>query len=153
MKPDFQDYAKQILFNAKALSETLQDLGFILQGNGTDNHMILIDTKTSFDINGKFYEIALDQVGLTLNANTLKNDKSGAFRPSGVRLGTPAITTRGLKEPEMKQIAIWLEKVAKICQKAENPENLTNFTSELEQIHTEVKTLSLKFPLPSKSML
>ena len=53
----------------------------------------------------------------------------------------------------MKQIAIWLEKVAKICQKAENPENLTNFTSELEQIHTEVKTLSLKFPLPSKSML
>lgn len=153
LKPDFQDYTKQILFNAKVLSETLQNLGFILQGNGTDNHMILIDTKTSFDIDGKFYEIALDQVGLTLNANTLKNDKSGAFRPSGVRLGTPAITTRGLKEPEMKQIAIWLEKVAKICQKAENPENLTNFTSELEQIHTEVKTLSLKFPLPSKSML
>ena len=103
LRPEFHDYAAKIVENAKALAAELQRLGFTLQGNGTENHLILVNVKDSFGIDGKVYEVALDRVGLTLNANALPTDKGGAFRPSGVRLGTPAMTTRGLGVPEMVQ--------------------------------------------------
>ena len=86
-------------------------------------------------------------VGLTLNANSLPHDQA-AFRPSGVRLGTPAITTRGLGATEMKQLALWMKKVADICIEAGSEEDLAKFSAELDAIHDEVRTLALKFPVP-----
>ena len=101
-----------------------------------------------FGFDGKIYEKALDMVGLTLNANAIPSDKGGAFRPSGVRLGTPAITTRGLGKNEMKTISLWMKKVADICAEAETEEKLTDYSAELETIRSEVRTLALKFPVP-----
>ncbi len=149
LKPEFKTYAKNIVENAKVLATELQNLGFILQGNGTKNHLILADIEKSFGFDGKFYENALDMVGLTLNANSLPREKIAAFRPSGVRLGTPAITTRGLGPKEMKLLAHWMKQVADICKKAKNEENLANYQEELDKIHNEVKDLASKFPIPS----
>jgi glycine hydroxymethyltransferase len=148
LRPEFKDYAKNIVKNAKALASKLIELGFILQGDGTENHLILINTKESFGFDGKIYEKALDLVGLTLNANSLPSDASGSFRPSGVRLGTPAITTRGLGESEMETLALWMKKIADVCKDAGSEENLPKFSAELETIHNEVRTLALKFPVP-----
>ena len=114
----------------------------------TENHLILVNVKDSFGFDGKTYERALDMAGLTLNANSLPHDKGAAFRPSGVRLGTPAITTRGLGEPEMKKLATWMKKVADICVKANSEEKLINYKSELDEIREEVKKVALKFPVP-----
>ena len=147
LQPEFKTYAKNIIKNAKTLANELQNRGFVLQGGGTDNHLILIDMKKSFGIDGKFYEIALDKVGLTLNANALPGDKGGAFKPNGVRLGTPAITTRGLGESEMKQLAEWMHNVAIVCQKAKSIDNLTNYTKSLTKIHDAVRTLAFRFPI------
>ena len=150
MQPSFKAYAKQIVKNAKALATELAKRGFVLQGGGTENHLILIDMMKSFGINGKLYEAALDLVGLTLNANALPGDKGGAFKPNGVRLGTPAITTRGMKEPEMEKIADWMKQVALLCQKAETIEILgEDYPEELAVIRDEVKKLSHDFPVPS----
>ncbi len=149
LQPEFKSYAANIVKNAKTLAKELQARGFILQGGGTENHLVLVNVKESFGIDGKFYERALDKVGLTLNANALPNDKAAAFRPSGVRLGTPAITTRGLGEAEMKELAEWMKKVAEICVKAETEENLEDYREELDIIHTEVQKTAKKYPLPT----
>lgn len=148
LSPDFKTYAKNIVKNAKALANSLKKQGFVLQGDGTENHLILVDVQKSFGFDGKLYEKALDAAGLTLNANSLPYDKSAAFRPSGVRLGTPAITTRGLGEPEMAQIADWMKRVADICKQAKSEENLANYTLELGKVRSEVRTLATKFPVP-----
>ena len=87
-------------------------------------------------------------VGLTLNANAVASDTGGAFRPSGVRLGTPAMTTRGLGVEEMKTLAGWMKKVADICVKAGDEEKLADYKGELDAIREEVRELSLKFPVP-----
>lgn len=150
LRPEFKLYAKQIVINAKALADRLKSHGFFLQGGGTDNHLILVNIKQSFDLNGKFYERALDRVGLTLNANAVPGDKGGAFRPSGVRLGTPAITTRGMKEPEMLKIADYMFEVAAICVKAKDEDHLSSYEDDLARIHSAVKALALAFPLPAK---
>lgn len=149
LEPSFGGYALQIVKNAKKLAEELKALGFVLQGDGTENHLVLIDCVKSFGFDGKIYEKALDMVGLTLNANALPTDKGGAFRPSGVRLGTPAITTRGFKEKEMVDLAGWMKKVAEICVKAEIEENLVKHDKDLAKIAEEVKAVALKFPVPS----
>lgn len=148
LQPEFKDYAAKIVENAKTLATELMKLGFTLQGNGTENHLILVDVKASFGFDGKIYEKALDMVGLTLNANALPTDKGGAFRPSGVRLGTPAMTTRGLGTAEMKMVAGWMRKVAGICVKTEGEEKLNDFKAELDAIRNEVRELALKFPVP-----
>lgn len=148
LRPDFATYAAQIVKNAKKLAEKLQALGFVLQGGGTENHLILIDCVKSFGFDGKIYEKALDMVGLTLNANALPSDKGGAFRPSGVRLGTPAITTRGFSEKEMETLAGWMKEVAEICVKAEKEENLAKYEKELTEVAEKVKALALEFPVP-----
>ena len=148
LQPEFKDYARDIVKNAKALAKELMKLGFILQGNGTENHLILVNIKKSFGFDGKVYEKALDEAGLTLNANSLPSDAGGSFRPSGVRLGTPAITTRGLGEPEMKTLAVWMKKVADICKKAGSENNLPEYAKELEAIRAEVRDLAIKFPVP-----
>lgn len=148
LKPEFKAYAAKIIENAKALATALQKLGFILQGGGTENHLILVDVKASFGFDGKLYEKALDQVGLTLNANSLPHDKGAAFRPSGVRLGTPAITTRGLGTAEMQKLATWMKQVADICKEAGSETALSEHQDKLAQIREEVRTLALNFPVP-----
>lgn len=148
LQPEFHTYAENIVKNAKALAESLQAKGFKLQGNGTDNHLILVNVKDSFGFDGKLYEKALDKIGLTLNANALPADKGGAFRPSGVRLGTPAMTTRGLGEPEMQQIADWMLQVAEICKQAGDDQGLSSYDAQLKALRQEVKTLALRFPVP-----
>lgn len=148
LQPEFQDYARQIVQNAKVLASELMLRGFSLQGGGTENHLVLVNVKASFGIDGKFYETALDRVGLTLNANALPTDKGGAFRPSGVRLGTPAMTTRGLKEGEMTQVAEWMRRVADICVAAKDEDGLGGHEAELKAIRDEVRALAEKFPIP-----
>jgi hypothetical protein len=109
LQPEFKDYAEQIVKNAKKLAEELQKRGFKLVTGGTSNHLILADIYNSFGIDGKEAEIAMDKMGLTLNANAIPNDSLTRFRPSGIRLGTPAVTTRGAKEVDMEKIAEWMK--------------------------------------------
>lgn len=109
LQPEFKDYAEQIVKNAKRLAEELQKRGFKLVTGGTSNHLILADIHSSFGIDGKEAEIAMDKIGLTLNANAIPDDPLPRFRPSGIRLGTPAITTRGAKEDDMEKIAEWMK--------------------------------------------
>lgn len=110
MKPEFKEYALQILRNAERLAEELKARGFVLVTGGTSNHLILIDIYKSFGIDGKMAEEALDKVGLTVNANAVPDDPLPMFRPSGIRLGTPAVTTRGLREEDMAQLAEWIRR-------------------------------------------
>lgn len=105
LQPEFKEYAAQIVKNAAVLADELQKRGFQLVTGGTSNHLILADVYKSFGIDGKEAEVALDKIGLTLNANAVPDDPLPPFRPSGIRLGTPAMTTRGLKEEHMPQIA------------------------------------------------
>lgn len=137
--PEFQVYARQIVNNAKALADAMMKNGFKLITNGTDNHLILVDVKTSFDIDGDVAEKAIDRIGLTLNKNAIPNDTLPPFRPSGIRLGTPAITTRGLNESHMQQLSDWMLKAI----------TYRNDEKSLDQLAAEVKEFALKFPLPS----
>jgi glycine hydroxymethyltransferase len=147
LKPEFKKYIAKLLENAKILAAAMIRHGFVLQGGGTENHLILADVRKSFGFDGKFYEIALDKIGLTLNANAVANDKDGIFRPSGVRLGTPAVTTRGMGESEMQIVADWMLAVAEICKKAKSEEGLSGFREELQNLRQEVKQLALSFPI------
>jgi len=139
LEPEFQQYAKQVLKNSKQLAEDLKQEGFKLVTGGTDNHLIMIDMPSSFNINGREAQETLDKIGLTANCNAIPDDKLPPFRPSGLRLGTPAITTRGLKEKEMTLIASWM-KQAIISRDDEK---------KLAKIKKEVTEFSKKFPLPS----
>lgn len=139
LRPEFKTYAKQIVKNAAVLADELTKRGFILVGGGTSNHLILADVHASFGIDGKVAEEALDKVGLNLNKNSIPNDTLPPFRPSGIRLGTPAITTRGLKEKDMVTIAEWMKRAIDARENSE----------ELAKIHAEVKAFALRFPLPS----
>lgn len=140
-QPEFQEYAKQTIKNAKKLAGELMNRGFKLITNGTDNHMVLADVYTSFGIDGKEAEETLDKIGLTLNKNSIPDDELPYFKPSGIRLGTPAITTRGMNENDMIQIAEWMEQA--IAARKDD--------KKLQKLHAEVKDFCLKFPLPSDS--
>jgi glycine hydroxymethyltransferase len=139
LKPEFQDYAKAILKNAKELADQMMKKGFKLVTNGTDNHLIMADVQASFGVNGREVQDILDKIGLSANCNSIPNDPLPPFRPSGLRLGTPAITTRGLKEEHMEQLAEWMLQAIKA----------RNDDKKLEKLSNEVKDFSLKFPLPS----
>jgi glycine hydroxymethyltransferase len=138
-QPDFKIYASQVLINAKELSKQLMGRGFKLVTNGTDNHLILVDIVSSFGIDGDVAEKTLDRVGLNLNKNAIPFDTLPPFKPSGIRLGTPALTTRGLKETDMDIIAKWMHEAII------NRDNLT----KLDEIAKEVKNFASKFPLPT----
>jgi glycine hydroxymethyltransferase len=139
LKPGFKQYAEQILRNASALADALQGYGFKLVTGGTSNHLILADVHSSFGLDGNVVEVALDKIGLTLNKNAIADDSLPPFRPSGIRLGTPAITTRGLVEKDMEKIAGWMKLAI------DNHED----DAKLAEIHEEVKAFALQFPLPS----
>lgn len=139
MQPAFKIYAEQIIKNAAVLADELMKRGFALVTGGTSNHLILADVYKSFGIDGKVAEEALDKIGLTLNKNSIADDPLPPFRPSGIRLGTPAVTTRGLKEADMAKIADWMK------QAIDNRED----EAALAKLRAEVKTFALQFPLPS----
>src|SRR3989344_4669894 len=109
LEPEFKVYAQQVLKNAARLAEELQARGFKLIGGGTSNHLIPADVYGSFGVDGKAVEEALGKIGLTVNANSIADDPLPPFRPSGIRLGTPAMTTRGMKEEDMAQLAEWIK--------------------------------------------
>jgi len=137
--PDFQEYCQQILKNSKRLADEMMKRGFKLITNGTDNHLILADVKTSFDLDGGEVEEVLDKIGLTLNKNVIPDDSLPPFKPSGIRLGTPAITTRGLMEDDMAKIAEWMHQAIKNRHDAKI----------LNKLSSEVREYCLQFPLPS----
>jgi glycine hydroxymethyltransferase len=139
LKPEFQDYAQAILKNAKVLADEMMKRGFKLVTNGTDNHLIMADVQTSFGVNGRVVQDTLDKIGLSANCNSIPDDPLPPFRPSGLRLGTPAITTRGLKEEHMAQIAEWVMQAIKNV----------NDDKKLKSLRNEVTEFSLQFPLPS----
>ena len=139
LKPEFKDYAAQIVKNAARLADELQSRGFKLVTGGTSNHLILADVYASFGIDGKAAERALDKIGLTLNANSIADDPLPPFKPSGIRLGTPAITTRGLKEDDMATVAEWMKQAI----------DARDDEATLARLRQEVTTFALQFPLPS----
>lgn len=139
LQPEFKNYANQVVKNAKKLAEELSKRGFKLVTGGTKNHLILVDVYSSFGIDGKTAERAMDKIGLTLNANSIPNDKLPMFTPSGIRLGTPAITSRGMKEEQMEQIAKWMRFA---IENRDNPEKLA-------KAKKEVADFARLFPLPS----
>src|SRR5450759_2769983 len=109
LQPDFKEYAKQIVKNTSVLADEMQKRGFYLVTGGTSNHLILADVQKSFGIDGKVVQTALDAIGLNVNANTTPDDTATMYRPSGIRLGTAAITTRGFVASDMEQIADWMK--------------------------------------------
>lgn len=137
MEPEFKEYAKQIKANAKIFESEFQNRGYKLIFGGTDNHLLLIDV-TPKGLSGKEAQIALDHAGITCNKNMIPDDPRSPMDPSGIRIGTPAITTRGMKEPEMKKIAEWMDLA---ILHHEDPEKLA-------QIKSEVETMCRTFPIP-----
>ena len=136
LKDDFKTYCQNVVTNAKALSEALLTEGFDLVTGGTDNHLLLVDL-TKKDITGKDAEKALDLAGITVNKNTVPNETRSPFVTSGIRIGTPALTTRGFGTDEMAMVGKWISRVM---------ENINN-ESELEKIKGEVRELCLKHPI------
>lgn len=136
LAPEFKTYQHQIVKNAKALAEALTGNGLRLVSGGTDNHMMLVDL-TSTGLTGKAAEEALDRAGITVNKNTIPNETRSPFVTSGIRIGTPAATTHGLKETEMAKVAGF---IADALKNSENPEQLAH-------IQGEVTALMKKFPL------
>ena len=138
-QPEFREYAAQVVRNAKALADSLSERGYTLVSGGTDNHLILADL-TSQGIGGKPAAQALDRAGIELNYNTVPFDKRKPFDPSGIRLGTPAITTRGLDETHMPQIAAWMDEAIGAAAKEDE--------TTIERIAGEVRELLAGFPMP-----
>lgn len=135
--PEFKDYGQQIVKNAKILAEGLMEHGFALITGGTDNHLILIDM-TNKGVTGKVTSQALDKAGIVCNYNAVPFDPRKPFDPSGIRIGTPSMTSRGMKEPEMKMLADWMSEVV------DNHED----ESILVRLKAEVKELCDRFPAP-----
>ena len=134
LTPEFKEYQENIVKNAATLAEALKAEGFDIVSNGTDNHLILLDLR-SMGITGKDLEHKLDEVHITANKNAIPNDPESPFVTSGIRLGTPAVTSRGFGEAEMRQIARWIKEVA------------TDFEASKDRISAEVQALCEKFPI------
>jgi glycine hydroxymethyltransferase len=136
LRPEFKTYAAQIVANAKVLALGLQEAGFRIISGGTDNHLMLVDVFEK-GILGSEAEVALGKAGITVNKNSIPYDTNPPLKPSGIRVGTPALTTRGMKEPEMRLIAAWISKAL----------DLRNDDAALDRIRVEVAELANQFPL------
>ncbi|HVZ74437.1 MAG TPA: serine hydroxymethyltransferase [Polyangia bacterium] len=135
-QPAFKDYAKLVVANAKVIAAELVAKGYQVVSGGTDNHLILVDL-TNKNVPGKVAARALDRAGLELNYNTVPYDTRKPFDPSGIRLGSPSVSSRGMREPEMKQIAAWMDRV------------ISNPTDDVaDKVRAEVEALCAKFPAP-----
>jgi glycine hydroxymethyltransferase len=134
LKPEFKDYQRRIVENAKALADGLLKRGFNLVSGGTDNHLMLVDLR-SFNITGKELEHRLDEVYITVNKNAIHNDPQSPFITSGIRIGTPAVTTRGLGVEEMDKIAEYIY----LC--------CTDFENKADEIREGVNAICAKYPL------
>ena len=137
LQPSFKAYQQQVVTNAKTLATALATHGFTIMSGGTDNHLMLVDLRPQ-GLNGKIAQESLDEAGITVNKNSIPFDTASPMKPSGIRIGTPAVTTRGMKEPEMQQIAAW------ISQALANPAD----TATLHAIRADVAALNTRFPLP-----
>ncbi len=138
MQPEFKEYALQVLRNARALAAALAARGAELVTGGTDNHLLVIDTVRSFGIDGQIAEVTLDRVGITTNKQVIPDDPNPPLRPSGIRLGTPAATTRGLREADMEQLADWICRA--LVQRERGP--------LLRRIAGDVERFCRRFPVP-----
>jgi glycine hydroxymethyltransferase len=138
LQPQFRDYQRQVVVNAKALAAGLAKHGYRITSGGTDNHLMLVDLRPK-DINGKVAQEVLDQAGITVNKNGIPFDTYPIFKPGGIRVGTPAVTTRGMKEEEMLDIADLINDAL----------NRRDDSAGLEEIRGKVKELTRRFPLPS----
>ena len=138
LQPEFRAYCRDVLTNAKILAEELMARGCKLVTGGTDNHMMVVDTVSSFDINGRIAEETLDAVSITVNKQLIPDDPNPPLRPSGIRLGSPAATTRGLGAEEMRRLAGW------IAYALEHRED----SDALSRLRNEVEDLCLAYPIP-----
>lgn len=137
-QPEFKAYAQQVIRNASVLADELTRRGCTLITGGTENHLMVIDTIKSFDIDGRVAETALDAGGLTVNKQVIPDDPRPPLRPSGIRLGTPAMTSRGMGQNEMAQVADW---IVRSLRASSDP-------AAAQRIHEEVRALCAKFPVP-----
>ena len=138
LHPNFKEYAKQVIKNAKAMEEVFVSEGIPMVSGGTDNHMLLVDVQTGFGIDGDVAQNVLDEAGITLNKNMIPDDTNSPMKPSGIRFGTPAITSRGFKEEDCKQVANIMIRVLKY------PKN----SQVIELAKQEVSDLARKNPIP-----
>ncbi len=140
LQPGFKDYARQIIANAQALAETLTSGGLTLASGGTDNHLMLADV-TTIGLTGKIAEGALDAAGITVNKNMIPYDQRKPLDPSGIRIGTPALTTRGMKEAEMRKVGAWILTVLRAPEDA----------SVLKRVWAEIAEFARNYPVPGIS--
>jgi glycine hydroxymethyltransferase len=136
LRPEFRTYAAQIVANAKVLAAVLQEAGYRIVSGGTDNHLMLVDVFQK-GILGSEAELALGKAGITVNKNSIPYDTNPPLKPSGIRIGTPALTTRGMMEPEMRQIGAWIVRAL----------DRRNDDAALDKIRGEVAELAHHFPL------
>ena len=143
LKPEFREYAQQIVKNAKAMSERLKELGFRIVAGGTDNHCFLVDVSVK-GINGAEAQIALDRVGITVNKNAIPFDKGSTNTPSGIRIGTPAVTTRGMVEQDVCQVAEFIDRCLGILVLQREKET----SGAYDDLRAEVSAFNRNFPMP-----
>lgn len=139
LQPEFKTYAKQVIENCRVLADTLKEEGFHIVSDGSDNHLLLVDVKGSIGMTGKRAEYLLDEAGITCNKNTISFDEEKPFVTSGIRLGSAAMTTRGFKEEQFKQVGKWIAKVLK-----EDNEKVCH------EVREEVRALTKQYPLPNE---
>ncbi|MHB1317693.1 MAG: aminotransferase class I/II-fold pyridoxal phosphate-dependent enzyme, partial [Anaerolineae bacterium] len=137
LRPEFRDYQQAILDNARTLATELQRLGMRLVSGGTDNHLMMVDVSTSLDITGKAAQEALEEAGIACNKNQIPFDQRSPMVSSGIRLGSPAVTTRGFREAQMKQVARWIVRVLQHVDDA----------AERKSVRQETRALCRAFPL------
>ena len=137
LQPQFREYQRQVVINAKALAAGIGKHGYRIVSGGTDNHLMLVDLRPK-DLNGKEAQEVLDRAGITVNKNAIPFDTSSPFKPGGIRIGSPAVTTRGMKEEEMLEIA---DLVAEALDRRSDE-------GAIENVRKKVLDLTSKFPLP-----
>lgn len=141
LAPGFKDYARQVIANAKVLGETLSSAGFRLASGGTDNHLILVDVTSKGGLTGKIAEAALGRAGITVNKNLIPFDQRKPLDPSGIRMGTPALTTRGMKEADIRQVGRWIVQALEAAEDA----------AVGDRIRGEIAEFVKGFPVPGLS--
>lgn len=140
LKPEFREYSAQVIRNAQTLTSALQARGLRIVSGGTDNHLLLVDLRPR-GLSGKEAEQTLDEVGITVNKNMIPYDPATPFNPSGIRMGTPAVTTRGMREPDMERIAAWVDESLRSHED----------TAALSRVGEEVRAFADQFPVPGLS--